>query len=103
MVSVGATENLLMAAALAEGTTVLENAAREPEITDLCDCLIAMGAEIEGVGSEHITVHGKPSLPGAKHQIVPDRIETGTYAAAVALCGGHRKRVGSGKGGSARV
>ncbi|MFC3675304.1 UDP-N-acetylglucosamine 1-carboxyvinyltransferase [Ferrovibrio xuzhouensis] len=95
MVSVGATENLLMAAALAEGTTVLENAAREPEITDLCDCLIAMGAEIEGVGSEHITVHGKPSLQGARHQIVPDRIETGTYAAAVAICGGRVELTGT--------
>jgi len=94
-VSVGATENLLMAAALAEGTTVLENAAREPEITDLCDCLIAMGAEIEGVGSEHLTVHGKPSLHGARHRIVPDRIETGTYAAAVAICGGRVELTGT--------
>src|SRR3546814_12142784 len=63
--------------------------------SDLCDCLIAMGAEIEGVGSEHITVHGKPSLQGAKHQIVPDRIETGTYAAAVAICGGRVELTGT--------
>jgi UDP-N-acetylglucosamine 1-carboxyvinyltransferase len=95
MVSVGATENLLMAAALAEGTTVLENAAREPEITDLCHCLIAMGAEIEGLGSEHLTVHGKPSLRGARHSIVPDRIETGTYAAAAAICGGRVELTGT--------
>jgi UDP-N-acetylglucosamine 1-carboxyvinyltransferase len=88
MVSVGATENLLMAATLAEGTTVLENAAREPEITDLAYCLVAMGAMIDGIGSEHLTIHGKKSLHGAQHRIVPDRIETGTYAAAVAICGG---------------
>ncbi|HEX6957086.1 MAG TPA: UDP-N-acetylglucosamine 1-carboxyvinyltransferase [Ferrovibrio sp.] len=94
-VSVGATENLLMAAALAEGTTVLENAAREPEISDLCHCLIAMGAAIEGVGTEHLTIHGKPSLHGARHHIVPDRIETGTFAAAVAICGGKVELVGT--------
>ena len=95
MVSVGATENLLMAAALAEGTSVLENAAREPEITDLCHCLIAMGASIEGVGSEHLTVHGKPSLHGAHHRIVPDRIETGTFAVAAAVCGGRVELTGT--------
>ncbi|WP_341705234.1 UDP-N-acetylglucosamine 1-carboxyvinyltransferase [Ferrovibrio sp.] len=95
MVSVGATENLLMAAALAEGTTVLENAAREPEITDLCHCLVAMGASIEGIGSEHLTVHGRPSLHGGTHHIVPDRIETGTYAAAAAICGGRVELTGT--------
>ncbi|HLT78208.1 MAG TPA: UDP-N-acetylglucosamine 1-carboxyvinyltransferase [Ferrovibrio sp.] len=95
MVSVGATENLLMAAALAEGTTVLENAAREPEITDLCHCLVAMGAEIEGIGTEHITVHGKRSLHGASHRIVPDRIETGTFATAAAICGGRVELTGT--------
>jgi UDP-N-acetylglucosamine 1-carboxyvinyltransferase len=87
-VSVGATENLLMAASLAEGTTILKNAAREPEITDLCTCLIAMGAQIEGVGSDTITIEGVKTLHGATHAIIPDRIETGTYACAAAITGG---------------
>ncbi|MEK9970668.1 MAG: UDP-N-acetylglucosamine 1-carboxyvinyltransferase, partial [Ferrovibrio sp.] len=94
-VSVGATENLLMAAALAEGTTVLENAAREPEITDLAHCLVAMGAMIDGIGSEHLTIHGKPKLHGGTHKIVPDRIEIGTYLAAVAICGGKVELTGA--------
>ncbi|NNM55551.1 UDP-N-acetylglucosamine 1-carboxyvinyltransferase [Acidocella sp.] len=87
-VSVGATENLLMAAALADGTTTLQNAAREPEIIDLCACLTAMGANIEGVGTGTLTIHGVKSLHGAQHAILPDRIETGTYACAAAITGG---------------
>jgi UDP-N-acetylglucosamine 1-carboxyvinyltransferase len=87
-VSVGATENLLMAAALADGTTTLKNAAREPEIIDLCACLTAMGAQIEGVGTDTLTIHGVKSLHGAQHTILPDRIETGTYACAAAITGG---------------
>jgi UDP-N-acetylglucosamine 1-carboxyvinyltransferase len=88
VVSVGATENLLMAASLAEGVTVLENAAREPEITDLAQCLIAMGAKIDGLGSERLTVEGVAKLHGADYRIMPDRIETGTFAAAIAIAGG---------------
>lgn len=87
-VSVGATENLLMAATLAEGTTVLVNAAREPEIGDLAACLTAMGARIEGVGTDRLTIHGVARLGGATHRIIPDRIETGTYACAAAITGG---------------
>lgn len=87
-VSVGATENLMMAASLADGTTILRNAAREPEIIDLGDCLIAMGANIEGLGSDTITIHGVKSLHGATHAVIPDRIETGTWMIAVALTGG---------------
>ena len=86
--SVGATENLLMAASLAQGTTVLANVAREPEIGDLADCLVAMGAEISGIGSDKLTVQGRASLHGATHAIIPDRIETGTYACAAAVTGG---------------
>ena len=87
-VSVGATENLLMAASLAEGTTVLANAAREPEIGDLARCLTAMGARIEGIGTGTLTIHGVSALHGAEHAILPDRIETGTYACAAAITGG---------------
>jgi len=87
-VSVGATENLLLAASLAKGRTVLENAAREPEITDLCECLIAMGAKIEGVGSDTLVIEGVDRLHGARHAIMPDRIEAGTYAMAAAITGG---------------
>jgi UDP-N-acetylglucosamine 1-carboxyvinyltransferase len=87
-VSVGATENLLMAASLAEGTTTLKNAAREPEISDLCACLIAMGANIEGLGTDTLVVEGVKALHGAAHAILPDRIETGTYACAAAITGG---------------
>ncbi|MEO1089052.1 MAG: UDP-N-acetylglucosamine 1-carboxyvinyltransferase [Pseudomonadota bacterium] len=88
MVSVGATENLLMAASLARGTTVLNNAAREPEIVDLAACLTAMGARIEGAGGSRIAVEGVPSLGGATHRIVADRIETATYAMAAGITGG---------------
>ncbi|HBF96956.1 MAG TPA: UDP-N-acetylglucosamine 1-carboxyvinyltransferase, partial [Alphaproteobacteria bacterium] len=87
-ISVGATENLLMAASLAEGETILENAAREPEIADLAACLNAMGADIRGAGSETITVSGTTRLRGADHRVIPDRIETGTYALAAAATGG---------------
>ena len=87
-VSVGATENLLMAAALADGQSVLKNAAREPEITDLAKCLIAMGAKIEGLETDTLTIEGVKSLHGAAHAILPDRIETGTYACAAAITGG---------------
>jgi UDP-N-acetylglucosamine 1-carboxyvinyltransferase len=88
MVTVTGTENLLMAATLAEGTTVLENAAREPEVVDLADCLVAMGARIQGAGTDTITVEGVERLRSAEHQIMADRIETGTYLAAVAATGG---------------
>jgi len=87
-VSVGATENLLMAASLASGQTVLRNAAREPEVCDLARCLVAMGAKIEGIGSDTLTIDGVPRLHGARHSVVPDRIETGTYAIAAAITGG---------------
>ncbi|HMW73215.1 MAG TPA: UDP-N-acetylglucosamine 1-carboxyvinyltransferase, partial [Cellvibrionaceae bacterium] len=87
-VTVGGTENLLMAATLAKGKTVLENAAREPEIVDLAECLVSMGAQIEGIGTDHITVHGVPSLKGCTHRVMPDRIETGTYLTAAAATGG---------------
>jgi UDP-N-acetylglucosamine 1-carboxyvinyltransferase len=87
-VSVGATENLLMAASLAEGETVLINAAREPEIVDLAACLNAMGAKIAGAGSDRITITGVKKLHGAEHSVVPDRIETGTYLMAAAITGG---------------
>jgi UDP-N-acetylglucosamine 1-carboxyvinyltransferase len=87
-VTVGGTENLLMAAALAEGETVLANAAREPEVTDLAHCLIAMGARVEGVGTDTLRVFGVERLHGAEHAVVPDRIETGTYAVAAAITGG---------------
>jgi UDP-N-acetylglucosamine 1-carboxyvinyltransferase len=88
--SVGATENLIMAATLAKGTTTLDNAAREPEIVDLCRFLIAMGAQIEGVGSPTVVVHGTPSseLHGASHRVVADRVEAATYLAAVGVAGG---------------
>ena len=88
MVSVGATENVLMAATLAKGTSILENAAMEPEIVDLADCLNAMGAQIEGAGSNRIVVHGVDRLHGAKHAVVADRIETGTFLVAGAMTGG---------------
>ena len=87
-VSVGATENLLMAATLAEGQTVLVNAAREPEIGDLAACLVAMGARIGGIGTDKLTIEGVERLHGASHRIIPDRIETGSYACAAAISGG---------------
>ena len=87
-VSVGATENLLMAATLAEGETELVNAAREPEIDDLAECLMRMGARIEGIGTDRLRIEGVKRLSGATHRIVPDRIEAGTYAVAAAITGG---------------
>lgn len=94
-VSVGATENLLMAATLAGGETVLANAAREPEVTDLAVCLQAMGARIEGVGSDTLRIQGARSLSGTRHDIVPDRIEAGTYAMAAAIAGGEVELAGA--------
>ncbi|HEV7288305.1 UDP-N-acetylglucosamine 1-carboxyvinyltransferase [Sphingomonas sp.] len=88
VVSVGATENALMAAATARGTTVLENAAREPEIVDLCNLLVAMGASIHGIGSETLTIEGRERLHGATYAVMPDRIEAGSYACAAAITGG---------------
>lgn len=93
-VSVGATENALMAATLAKGTTVLKNAAREPEIVDLAQCLRRMGAQIEGEGTETITIEGVDRLGGATHRVVPDRIELGTYMLAPAICGGEVECLG---------
>ena len=87
-VSVGATHVMLMAVSLARGTTVIHNAAREPEVVDLAQCLTAMGAKIEGAGTSTITIEGVTSLSGARHRVLPDRIETGTYAMAVAMAGG---------------
>ncbi len=91
LVTVTGTENLMMAAALADGVTVLENAAREPEVVDLAKCLNAMGARIEGAGSDVVTVRGVEQLHGASHWVMPDRIEAGTYLAAVASTGGKIK------------
>jgi UDP-N-acetylglucosamine 1-carboxyvinyltransferase len=88
LVTVTGTENLMMAATLADGTTLLENAAREPEVVDLARCLQAMGAKIEGAGTDVIRIEGVASLGGAEHRVMPDRIETGTYLAAVAAAGG---------------
>ncbi len=92
--SVGATENVLMAATLAKGTTVLENAAREPEIVDLADCLRRMGAKIDGDGTGTITIEGVDRLSGATHPVVTDRIELGTYMLAPAICGGEVECLG---------
>ena len=88
MVSVGATENLMMAAALAEGTTIIENAAREPEIVDLANCMNAWGAHVQGAGSNTITINGVEKLTGGSFKVMPDRIETGTYLAAAAATRG---------------
>ena len=88
MVTVTGTENLMMAAALAEGETIIENAAREPEVVDLANCLIAMGARISGAGGDRIVIQGMERLHGATHSIMPDRIETGTYLCAAAATGG---------------
>ena len=88
LVTVTGTENLLMAAALADGETVIENAAREPEVTDLIHCLQAMGAQIEGEGTDTLYIQGVDSLHGCHHQVLPDRIETGTYLVAAAMTGG---------------
>jgi UDP-N-acetylglucosamine 1-carboxyvinyltransferase len=91
VVTVGGTENLLMAAALAEGTTVLENAAREPEIVDLANLLVAMGAQIDGIGTATLVVHGVNRLQGCHYSVMPDRIETGTYLVAAATTRGRIK------------
>jgi UDP-N-acetylglucosamine 1-carboxyvinyltransferase len=95
LVTVTGTENLMMAATLAEGETVLENAAMEPEVLDLARCLCAMGARIEGAGSPVIRVQGVASLDGTRHSVMPDRIETGTYLAAAAAAGGKVRIVGA--------
>ena len=91
LVSVTGTENLMMAAALADGVTVIENAAREPEVTDLAHCLNSMGARVKGAGTDEITIEGVERLGGGRHMIVPDRIETGTYLVAAAMTGGKVK------------
>ncbi len=91
MVSVTGTENIMMAATLAKGTTVIENAAREPEVVDLAKCLSHMGAKIEGAGTDKIVIEGTDTLGGAYHEVIPDRIETGTYLVAAAMTGGDVK------------
>ena len=91
MVSVTGTENIMMAATLAEGTTVIENAAREPEVVDLAKCLVTMGAKIRGAGSDEIVIEGVEALGGGYHEVIPDRIETGTYLVAAAMTGGKIK------------
>ena len=88
MITVGGTENLLMAATLAEGTTVLENCAIEPEVVDLAECLVKMGAKISGIGTPTMTIEGVKELHGCEHSVVPDRIEAGTFLCAVAMTGG---------------
>ena len=88
LVSVTGTENIMMAATLADGTTIIENAAREPEVVDLAKCLMAMGAKIRGAGTDEITIEGVEQLHGAEHDVIPDRIETGTYLVAAAMTSG---------------
>ncbi|MBE5073981.1 UDP-N-acetylglucosamine 1-carboxyvinyltransferase [Erythrobacteraceae bacterium E2-1 Yellow Sea] len=95
VVSVGATENALMAAVLANGTSRLFNAAREPEIVDLCNLLVAMGAEIEGIGTSDLIIHGAKRLNGATYKVMPDRIEAGSYACAAAITGGEVRLEGA--------
>ena len=95
LVTVTGTENLMMAAALAEGTTVIENAAREPEVVDLAACLEAMGAKIHGAGGHVITIEGVERLHGARHRVMPDRIETGTFLVAAAATGGEIRLTGA--------
>lgn len=95
LVTVTGTENLMMAACLAEGTTVIENAAREPEVVDLANCLIAMGARISGAGTDVITVEGVTELHGGDYTVMPDRIETGTFLAAAAATGGQIRLTGT--------
>ncbi|MEM8697781.1 MAG: UDP-N-acetylglucosamine 1-carboxyvinyltransferase [Pseudomonadota bacterium] len=96
-VSVGATENIMMAATLAKGTTVLKNAAREPEISDLAACLTAMGARIDGAGTGEITIEGVAALHGTTHKVLPDRVELGTYMIAPAIAGGRVTLKGAGR------
>lgn len=91
LVTVTGTENLMMAATLAKGTTVIQNAAREPEVVDLANCLISMGAQIEGAGTDTIVIEGVTNLSGTRYDILPDRIETGTYLVAAAMTGGRVK------------
>ena len=98
MVTVTGTENLMMAACLAEGETVIENAAREPEVVDLAQCLVAMGAQISGAGTDVIRIRGVARLHGATHRIMPDRIETGTYLCAAAITGGTVRLTGTSMG-----
>ncbi len=88
-ISVGATVNLIMAACLAKGSTLLSNAAREPEITDLCNCLVGMGAKIQGIGTDHVTIDGVSSLSAHTHKVIADRIEAGTYMVAAAITKGN--------------
>ena len=95
VVSVGATENVVMAAVTARGPSVIENAAREPEIVDLCRLLVAMGASIDGIGTETLTIEGRDSLHGADYRVMPDRIEAGSYACAAAITGGELELVGA--------
>ena len=95
IVSVGATENAVMAAVLATGRSTIENAAREPEIVDLCRCLVAMGAKIEGIGTETLVIDGVKELHGATYRVMPDRIEAGSYACAAAVTGGALELVGA--------
>ena len=94
-VSVGATENLVMAASLAKGESTLVNAAREPEVADLAKCLVGMGAKIEGIGTDTLTIQGVPALHATEHRVVADRIETGTFAMAAAATGGELELVGA--------
>ncbi len=98
MVTVTGTENLMMAACLADGETVIENAAREPEVVDLAQCLVAMGAQISGAGTDVIRIRGVAKLHGATHRIMPDRIETGTYLCAAAVTGGTVRLTGTSMG-----
>lgn len=98
MVTVTGTENLMMAACLADGETVIENAAREPEVVDLAQCLSAMGARISGAGTDVIRIQGVERLHGATHRIMPDRIETGTYLCAAAVTGGEVRLTGTSMG-----
>ncbi len=94
-VSVGATENVVMAAVLANGVSIIDNAAREPEIVDLCRCLVAMGANIDGIGTDRLTITGVAKLHGATYAVMPDRIETGSYACAAAITGGELELIGA--------
>lgn len=98
IVTVTGTENLMMAACLAEGETVIENAAREPEVVDLAQCLVAMGAQISGAGTDVIRIRGVARLHGAEHRVMPDRIETGTYLCAAAVTGGEVRLTGTSAG-----
>ena len=95
VVSVGATENVVMAAVLASGTSEIKNAAREPEIVDLCNLLVAMGASINGIGTSHLTIQGKDRLHGATYRVMSDRIEAGSYACAAAMTGGDVELIGA--------